>query len=275
MVSELRMREFSPMFELRPDVGLNFCDEGTGPEVLLIHGVGSDLESWGGVLSRLSSSRRYIRYDLRGHGSSYRTPGPYSLSDFVEDAVALLDHLGVAKVSVIGFSLGGLIAQALSLAHPQRVRCLTLISTVAGRTPEEQARVEERAEILARDGPLTHLTNAADRWFTPEFATAHPEVLEARRQKSLQNDPDCYIAAYRVLAGNDLGDQLHQVRVPTLVMTGEEDIGSSPSMSHFIHAQIHGSELHILPGLRHSLLLEAPGQVADLIEPFLATHAGG
>ena len=261
------------MLECSPEVALNFRDEGQGEAVLLIHGVGSDLESWDGVISGLSPNRRYIRFDLRGHGQSHRSPGPYALSDFIGDAIALLDHLKVTRTSVIGFSLGGLVAQGLALAHPDRVASLTLVSTVAGRSPEERARVQERAETLAKDGALTHLANAVDRWFTPEFVAAHPEALEARRQKSLNNDPACYVAAYRVLAGNDLGHQLHQVTAPTLVMTGEKDIGSSPRMAEFIHHQISGSELHILPRLKHSVLIEAPDQVAALIEPFLVAQA--
>ncbi|WP_317056882.1 alpha/beta fold hydrolase [Roseovarius rhodophyticola] len=262
------------MYELSGSVALNYRDEGEGAPVLFVHGVGADLESWDGVLRNLCPGRRYLRYDQRGHGQSRRTPGPYTLQDLSGDAVALLDHLGVECVSVVGFSLGGLVAQAIALDHPERVQCLTLISTVAGRTPQEQIRVNERAETLAREGATRHLANAVDRWFTPEFVVAHPEVLEARRQKSLQNDPECYVAAYRVLAGSDLGDHLYRVTAPTLIMTGENDIGSNPRMSEFIHSQIAGSQLHILPRLKHSVLLEAPEQIAALIDPFLAEHCG-
>lgn len=262
------------MFERSDTIGLNYRDEGAGEPVLLIHGVGANLESWDGVLSYLSPHRRYLRFDQRGHGKSRHTPGPYSLSDLSGDAVALLDHFGIQRVSVIGFSLGGLVAQAIALDHPSRVRCLTLVSTIADRTPDEQARVKERTEILAREGATKHLANAVDRWFTPEFAAAHPEVLEARRQQSLQNNPDCYVAAYRVLAFSDLGDQLHRITAPTLIITGEKDVGSNPRMSDFMHRHITGSELHILPRLKHSVLLEAPDKIGGLIEPFLAAHCG-
>ena len=123
------------MFERSVDVALNFRDEGSGAPVLLIHGVGADLESWDGVLSHLPPNHRYIRYDQRGHGKSRRTPGPYMLNDLSGDAVALLDHLGIWQASIIGFSLGGLVAQAIALDNPDRVQSLTLVSTVAGRTP--------------------------------------------------------------------------------------------------------------------------------------------
>ncbi|MCZ4354768.1 alpha/beta fold hydrolase [Roseovarius aestuarii] len=256
------------MFNLPSGLGLNYRDEGQGAPVLLIHGVGSDLESWDGVINHLGAGRRIIRFDLRGHGMSRRTPGPYTLTDFANDALALLDHLGVRQAAVAGFSLGGLVAQAIALAAPDRVTHLGLVSTVGGRTEQEQDRVNARAETLAKEGALTHLANAVDRWFTAEFVAAHPEVLEARRKKSLENDPDCYVAAYRVLAGNDLGDQLSQITVPTLIMTGENDIGSNPRMARFMHEQITGSTLHVLKHLKHSVLLEAPDQVAALLDPF-------
>ena len=257
------------MFERRDGIGLNFADEGEGPAVLLIHGVGSDLESWQGVIDKLGPNRRYIRFDLRGHGQSRRTAGPYSLAGFADDALALLDHLQVSQASVVGFSLGGLIAQAIALTAPERVTHLGLVSTVAGRNAEERTRVQVRAATLAKDGALTHLANAVDRWFTPEFVASHPEVLEARRKKSLLNDPDCYVAAYQVLANNDLGDQLDRIKQPTVIMTGENDAGSNPRMAKFMQSQITGSALHILPGIKHSVLLEAPDQVASILNPFL------
>ena len=107
-----------------------------------------------------------------------------------------------------------------------------------------------------------------DRWFTPEFIARNPDAIERRRQRALENDPDCYLAAYRVLARNDLGERLHEIRLPTLIMTGEHDIGSSARMSRFMHQKIQGSVLHILPGLKHSILMEAPALVAGHLDAF-------
>ena len=129
--------------------------------------------------------------------------------------------------------------------------------------------MRQRAETLKTQGAATHLSVAVDRWFTDEFRAAHPEVLEARRQRSLQNNPACYAAAYEVLAGNDLADQLHDIKIPTLVVTGENDIGSSARMARLIHDRIEGSELHILPRLKHAVLLEAPDEIARLLNGFL------
>ncbi len=262
------------LFHRSPKVALNFRDEGEGPALLFLHGVGSALIYWDEVITALGAGRRSLRFDLRGHGESVRTPGPYSLEDFFEDALAFLDDRGVERVVLVGFSLGGLIAQAIALAHPERISGMVLISTIAGRTREEQARVQERARILAKEGAGAHLNNAVERWFTDAFRNAHPEVLERRRQQSLKNDPACYASAYRVLADNDLGPQLSALTLPTLVMTGEKDIGSTPRMARIIHERIAGSELHIFPELKHAVLLEASDQVATYLDDFLGRRLG-
>lgn len=251
---------------------LRYEEEGEGRPIVLLHGVGSTLEAWDPVLAPLSAGR-HIRLDLRGHGGSARMPGPYSLEMMAGDVVALLDHLGLGRVALFGFSLGGLIAQQVALGHPERLSALALISTVAGRDADERARVEERLATLEREGPLVHLANAVERWFTPEFLARRPDAIAARRAKALENDPACYMAAYRVLARSDLAQELHRITVPTLVMTGEADIGSTPRMSRLMQDRIAGAELVILPGLKHSILLEAPDQVARHLNALLTKTA--
>ncbi len=263
-----------PEFARSATVRLNYRDVGQGPPVLFLHGVGSSLEAWDGVIDALTDDYRYIRFDLRGHGNSAHTPGPYALSDFVADAIALLDHLNVETCHLVGFSLGGLIAQAIALDHPHRLKSLSLISTIAGRTPEEREAVRKRAQTLATEGAGAHLSVAVDRWFTDEFRARHPEILEARRKRSLENNPACYAAAYRVLAENDLADRLSGVNLPTLVANGENDTGSNPRMARLIHESISGSELHILPHLKHAVLLESPAKIAELLGHFLARVQG-
>ena len=244
--------------------------EGSGPCLTLVHGVGSCLGSWDGVIAALGPGYRFLRYDLRGHGRSAKLPGPYRLDDFVDDLRRLLDHLEIARTHLAGFSLGGLIAQAFALAEPHRVEKLVLISTVAGRTANERERVRQRARTLAEQGAATHLAEAVERWFTAGFIARRPEVLEERRRRSLDNDPDCYAAAYRVLAESDLAARLPEVAVPTLVMTGEHDAGSTPRMARLIAERVPDCRLHILSGLKHSVLIEAPDRTGWAMTDFLA-----
>ncbi len=242
--------------------------EGDGPPLVLIHGVGGALDSWDFVVGQLRAHYRLIRYDLRGHGASAKLRGPYTLQDFVDDHVALLDHLGLDAPDVAGFSLGGLIAQGLALAHPYRVGRLALISAIGGRMPEESAKARARADTLATGGASQHLDAAVDRWFTAAFQAAHPEIIAKRKIASLQNDPHCYAAAYRVLADYDLIDDLHRISHPALLMTGELDTGSTPRMSMSMAERMPRAQFKLLPGLKHSVLLEAPALVAGHLHDF-------
>lgn len=252
------------------NVTLNYRLDGHGPRPLVcIHGVGSSLEAWGDVVNGLKDQFTILTFDLRGHGQSSRTPGRYEIDHLVGETLALADHVGFKRFDLAGFSLGGLIAQRLALTHPARVQRLVLLSTVAGRTAQERERVQTRLAALQAGEPVAHYEASLSRWLTEDFQTHHPEAVSRLRQLNANNDPGCYAAAYRVLAESDFGDQLQRIRCPTLIATGADDAGSNPRMAAFMHERIHGSQLKILPGLRHCILIEAPQLVANLMRDFL------
>jgi pimeloyl-ACP methyl ester carboxylesterase len=243
--------------------------EGAGPPVMLIHGVGADAHSWDAIAPVLADRFTVLRLDLRGHGRSGHIVGPLALDDFAHDAVDVLDAAGVTQAHVVGFSLGGMIAQALGLDYAARVDRLVLLSAVAGRTEQERARVRERLEILRTQG-IAAITGAAqNRWFTDGFIAAHPELVMKRMQELKANHPESYAAAYTVFSTSDLEERLVEIVAPTLVATGEFDVGSNTRMARFMHKVIKGSELRILPGLKHSVLVEAPEVVAEMVGKFL------
>jgi (E)-2-((N-methylformamido)methylene)succinate hydrolase len=245
-----------------------FLLEGKGPLVVLIHGVGARLENWDGVASRLASEFSVLRYDLRGHGATTRAPGPYSLPLLADDLKALLAHVGAGEANVAGHSLGGMIAQMFALRHPTAVRRLALLSAVAGRTTQEHERVAARIDLIRTGDPGEHFRSSLPRWFTDAFIAANPELIAAYAARNAANDPECYAAAYRVLALEDLDHELEAIHVPTLVATGEHDLGSNPRMSELMSRRIKGATLRILPGLKHSILVEAPQMVARMLVPF-------
>jgi pimeloyl-ACP methyl ester carboxylesterase len=250
-----------------------FLLEGQGPLVVLIHGVGARLENWDGVASRLAGAFRVLRYDLRGHGESKPAPGPYSLPLFADDLKALLDHVGADDADIAGHSLGGMIAQMFALRHPAAARRLALLSAVAGRTPEERERVAARIDLIRTGDPGEHFRRSLPRWFSDRFIAENPELIAAYAARNATNDPDSYAAAYRVLALEDLDRELEAIHVPTLVATGEHDLGSNPRMSELMSRRIKGATLRILPGLRHSILVEAPHVVARMLVPFFKGEA--
>ncbi|WP_186067677.1 alpha/beta fold hydrolase [Burkholderia gladioli] len=251
-------------------VRLAYRLQGEGPrELVCIHGVGSYLEAWQGAINALGGGFRVLSFDLRGHGRSERVKGRYEIDDFVGDVLALADHAGFTRFDLAGFSLGGLIAQRLALTHPARLRRLVLLATVAGRTAEERARVAERLAALQAGERGAHYDASLSRWLTEDFQARHPALVDELRRRNARNDPDCYAAAYRVLAQTDFGGLIDQIAMPTLIATGECDAGSNPRMARYMHERIPDSRLAILPKLRHSLLNEAPEQVAALMRAFL------
>ena len=249
---------------------LRYRDEGQGAVLVLVHGVGSRLESWDGVVAALGGAFRTVRLDLRGHGLSDKPPGPYSLEAMVGDVAGLLDVLGIARCHLAGLSLGGLIAQGFALWHGERLDRLVLLSTVAGRTDEERARVAERLLVVDQGLPGDHFRNYLSRWFTDAYLAAHPDVIARAEAANKANDPKAYAAAYRVLATSDLADRLPAITAPTLVATGEHDVGSNTRMARLMHERIAGSVLHIFPGMKHSILAEVPDAIADRLRTFLA-----
>ncbi|UVA78318.1 alpha/beta fold hydrolase [Pandoraea commovens] len=253
------------------DVTLAYRLLGRGARALVcIHGVGSYQEAWDDVAAALADDFRILTFDLRGHGRSSRVKGRYEIDDFVTDVLALADHVGFTTFDLAGFSLGGLIAQRLALLHPSRLRRLVLLATVSGRTREERERVLARLAALQSGERGAHYDASLSRWLTEDFQAKHPARIAYLRERNAQNDPDCYASAYRVLAETDFGGFIDQIRMPTLIVTGEDDQGSNPRMAQFMHECIVGSQLAILPGMRHSILVEASGPVADLMRDFLA-----
>jgi len=175
----------------------------------------------------------------------------------------------VERAHLVGFSLGGLIAQKLAVDHADRFDRVVILSAVARRTEEERAKVVARLDMIREGGIDAIIGAAADRWFTEDFARRNPQVIEKRIAELKSVDLDSYLEAYRVFGMTELIDTLHRIDLPVLVMTGEFDQGSNTRMAHDMHRLIPGSELIILPGLKHSVLVEASALIASHVREFL------
>jgi 3-oxoadipate enol-lactonase len=249
---------------------LAWRDEGKGEPVVLVHGVGGDSGNWDAVAPHLHERFRIIRLDLSGHGRSGPIRGACDVRDLARDVTDVMDALGMAQASVAGFSLGGQVAQSVALDAPGRVARLALIGTVAGRTENERAGAFARIELLKERGLAAIAAANVERWFTDEFIRKKPEQVQARMSTLLKSDPESYLHAYTVFATTDLVDRLHELRVPALIITGEHDVAATPRMAALMQERIRGAQLVVLPGLRHSLLIEAPDRIGSLLARFLA-----
>ncbi len=243
--------------------------EGDGPPLFLIHGIGASRHSWDGVIRSLRQRYRCISYDLRGHGLSPMPPPPYTLDDLVEDLEALRRELGIAKAHFMGHSLGGMIGPAYARRYPDRVLSLGLLSTAAHRTAEDSAKVRGVVAAMRQRGIAPVLETLKERWFTPEFAAARPEVIARRMQQVIDTDAQVFLSVFDIYAETEMAPWLHEVEAPSLVLTGEFDGGCPPRLNELIAKQLPRSQLVILPKLRHAILLEAPEQVAPHLLRFL------
>lgn len=243
---------------------------GEGDPLILIHGVGLARGIWAPQVRHLSPHFRTVTYDLLGHGESPPAGTEATLQDFAGQLHEVLGQVG-GPASVVGFSFGGLIAQAFALHHPASLRKLVLLSTVHDRSPSERAAVLARWEATRAGGMMVAVQPALERWFSRTYLEAHPEIAEAFRQMLLENRLASFLQAYRVFATADqnLAGRVSGIACPTLVMTGEEDVGSTPQMATRLASSIPNAKLSILPGARHMMSLEHAEEVNRQLASFL------
>lgn len=244
--------------------GTHYAVEGAGSPIVLIHGVGMDLAMWDGVAARLAADRRVIRYDMLGHGDSPKPEGPYVLADFVGQLRRLLAELSTGPITLVGFSMGGLVAQGLAVAPPAPLTGLVLLNTVYNRNIEDRRAIAARVEALREGGFAASLDAAMDRWFTPAYRRANGNVIAAVRRRMMANDLAAYTAAYEVFATADaeLIDQVARIACPTLVITGQDDQNSTVEMAQALAARIPRAKFEIYGEQRHLTPLEVPDRVA-------------
>lgn len=242
------------------------------PAVVLIHGLGLNRECWQWTIPPLlASGFQVISYDLFGHGKSNRPPATPSLTLFSKQLDQVLDHYSLSQASIIGFSLGGMIARRFAQDHPERVKALGILFSPHRRTHKAQADILKRVEQAREHGPQSTVEAALERWFTAKHRTENPLQMKLVREWVTANDPEIYHHIYRVLADGieEIIAPNPPITCPTLVMTGYEDYGNGPEMSRAIADEIPGSELHLLQGLRHMALAERPDAVNGPLSSFL------
>ena len=276
-----------------PTTGVELYYEisGVGDEwVTFIHGGLVDARSWGQVPSRTGDIARVLVYDSRGFGRSARPSTGYSVPEFVGDLCGLWDALGIERSHLIGFSQGGVTAQATTLEVPERVSSMMLVGTFAYRTDAERAVAKDRASDALRDGIGSQLTTHVERVFAPGFATRHPDTVETYLAPFLDNDPSSFAQTMVAMSEIDLRPQLGSVRAPTTVVVGEHDRAVGADHARRLHTLIPGARLIIVPGVGHTVHIEAPDVFMELVAAHLdwarqtdrgaegtapETHAGG
>lgn len=245
---------------------LNFYDT---PTLAFLHPIGLRASFWDGVIGALSDRYRCHALDLPGHGVNALLEGASTLGEMVEHVQRQLDAMTTGPVVMVGCSLGGMVAQGLSLAMPKRVAGLVLSNTSA--TLVDAARPALRARGLATlSNSAAMIEETLARWFAPGFAQAHPEVLKLVRSWLTHVAPQVQAQAWNAIADLDYLPRLARLHIPMLIVTGSADSSVSPSAAMELANQLQCASHVVVEGAGHMLPMEEPGQFASLIDEFVA-----
>ena len=265
---------------------LYFEEHGQGDPLLLIMGFATDSLGWALQVPEFAKHYRTIVFDNRGVGRSDKPAGPYTIHEMADDAIGLLDSLGIQSAHVVGLSMGGMIAQELVLRHPERVRRLVLAATY----PEPDETVESTRTFtlgqlggsitatgevkidLAALNPIALFQNLLPLVFSPEFiATELPKLMQLFAGGIQYGfSMEAILGQMEALMGHKATDRLHQIQVPTLVLTGDADRLIPPANSDILAQNIPGAKLVKIPGGTHGFNFEKPEQFNKEILDFLA-----
>jgi len=221
------------------------------PVVVLSHSLGSSLAMWDPQMEILEARYQVLRYDIRGHGGTDAPEGAYSLDELGDDAIGLLDALGIDVVHWVGLSMGGMIGQCLALNHTNRLRSLVLCDTAAKIPDEAQPVWQERMDTARDKGMQALVQETLERWFTLPYFGKSPGGVELIRKHFLATPVLGYIGCSEAIRVLNYLENLSDIQIPTLIMVGEDDPGTPVAASEAMHERIPGSSLVVLHSAAH------------------------
>ncbi len=246
------------------------------PSIVFGHGLLFSGRMFGAQVDRLRDRYRCVTIDWRGQGKSPASPGGYDMDTLTDDAVAVIEQLGLGAVHYVGLSMGGFVGMRLAARRADIVRSLTLLDTSAG--PEDPDKVSSyrllakvygllgMGPVRARVEPIMFgPTFLADPGSKPHIEAWMAEVRAARRSGMKK-------AIYGVTDRDPIAAELGQIAAPTLVVVGADDVATPVAKAEAIVTAIPGSRLEVVPDSGHSSTIEQPAAVSDLIESFVDQH---
>lgn len=221
-------------------IRIHYEVHGEGRPLLLILGLGADVSEYTALIDQLAARSRVIAFDNRGAGRSDKPDAPYSIELMAADALGVMDALGVTRAGVLGISLGGRIALALALGHPERIERLILVSTSARVVPSLRRR---RLYPVLSGLPL--------------FRSRHPQPRYA------------FVRQMEASAGYDAGPRLPELTMPTVVLHGRSDRTAPLAMAEELHRGIAGSRLLTFTGGHLFFLIRERQRFVDAVADFV------
>ena len=250
-------------------VALNYVVEGEGPWITLAHSLASDLSLLQAQAAMLVKHFKVLRIDLRGHGRSPALPPPYTMSGLAQDVQLVFDKLGITQTAWFGVSLGGMIGLTHALRHPGVITRMVVGDTTSGYPDSAHGGWRDRIGMVRERGTAAVVDGTLARWFTPDFARREPDTARHWAEVIAATPADGFIGCCEAILGYNIASELWGIRVPTMVVVGEEDQATPPAMAQALAAGIPGALYEAIPSAAHQSNVEQPAAYNAILEKFL------
>lgn len=261
---------FAPVGRYR----LRYLDVGSGPVVVLIHGLAGDYTAWLAQIQMLRATHRVIAFDNRGAGQSTQVDEPVSTLDLAHDTLALMDHCGIARAHVVGRSMGGAVAQHMALLAPERVATLVLCASFAKLDPLGRRVLANMREALEWRGDWAdHARHSVQNFVSAKFFNHEPERVAAieRLIGGETRLPACYSQQNVACQQHDTLADLARITQSALVMGGDSDPICSLTATRALADGLPNVRLETFVGASHFFLMEQPDKFNGLLRDWLTT----
>ncbi len=240
-----------------------------GPWIMLSHGLATDMTMWDELTEALKDHYRILRYDARGHGGSAASAGDYTLDMLVNDAVSIMDEIGVQRSHFAGLSMGGMIALGMLINHPQRMKSAVIADSRHTTQPSFTEAWLQRADAVRKGGIEAIVKSTISRWSSRGLAERNPAAIARMETMIRRTSVNGYCGCAAALARLNYGSRLAEVDIPTLVLCGSEDHGAPPENTRQMHAMLKGSRFLEIKGAGHISNIEQLKVFNDAVRSFL------
>jgi len=236
--------------------------------IVFIHGIGLTHEIWDDQIEFFKNYNTIV-YDLIGHGKTPLNKKQINMKDFSKQLLKLLDELKIDKIHLVGFSLGSLIARDFASLHGNRLSSLTIFGTIYKRTEDEKRQIINRYEVMKKNKDISK-KRALERWFSEDFIKKNPDIYKKIYSMLEKNNHNIWLKVYKLFVYHEDDDvSIKQINVKSLIITGENDIGSKPKMSENLSKLIAGSQFKIIKKGKHLCNIECPDNFNITLRKFI------
>jgi len=253
-------------------IEVNYSLEGPAdaPVLMLSNSLLTDYGMWDAQVPAFTAKYRLLRYDSRGHGGTQATPAPYSMDMLVADAIGLADALGIGKFHFLGLSKGGMVAQLLAAKHGDRLSSVVLCDTACQMPPA--SIWDDRIALAQAKGTSAFMQPMTDRWLTQGYREQHPEVVARLGTMIARTSVEGLVGSACAIRDMDHLPILSGIKVPTLIVVGDQDVGTPVAAAEVLHREIRQSKMVVIDGAAHMPNIEQGETFNATVLGFLDSH---